>query len=193
VVIEEVAVPMAADVIAEDVIPATPAAPSDEAVAVAMTAIAPSDETLTADNMAVASADAAAQEVTIDQAALEMIAMTPVTETSVIGDAQLIGGATTIEDGEAILAAGIEMPQIEDLNSIEAAIEETQTAQAQISDAVVPRAPKIIDDEASAKTSFPTTQNTQKKDLFWWWLLILAGAIAGSRDVSEKVKRVNER
>lgn len=193
VVIEEAAVPMAADVIAEDVIPATPAAPSDEAVAVAMTAIAPSDETLTADNMAVASAETAAQEVTIDQAALEMIAMTPVTETSVIGDAQLIGGATTIEDGEAILAAGIEMPQIEDLNSIEAAIEETQTAQAQISDAVVPRAPKIIDDEASAKTAFPTTQNTQKKDLFWWWLLILAGAIAGSRDVSEKVKRVNER
>ncbi len=193
VVIEEVAVPMAADVIAEDVIPATPAAPSDEAVAVAMTAIAPSDETLTADNMAVADAETAAQEVTIDQAALEMIAMTPVTETSVIGDAQLIGEATTIEDGEAILAAGIEMPQIEDLNSIEAAIEETQTAQAQISDAVVPRAPKIIDDEASAKTAFPTTQNTQKKDLFWWWLLILAGAIAGSRDVSEKVKRVNER
>lgn len=193
VVIEEVAVPMAADVIAEDVIPATPAAPSDEAVAVAMTAIAPSDETLTADNMAVASAETAAQEVTIDQAALEMIAMTPVTETSVIGDTQLIGGATTIEDGEAILAAGIEMPQIEDLNSIEAAIEETQTAQAQISDPVVPRAPKIIDDEASAKTAFPTTQNTQKKDLLWWWLLILAGAIAGSRDVSEKVKRVNER
>lgn len=193
VVIEEVAVPMAADVITEDVIPATPAAPSDEAVAVAMTAIAPSDENLTADNMAVADAETAAQEVTIDQAALEMIAMTPVTETSVIGDAQLIGGATTIEDGEAILAAGIEMPQIEDLNSIEAAIEETQTAQAQISDPVVPRAPKIIDDEASAKTAFPTTQNTQKKDLFWWWLLILAGAIAGSRDVSEKVKRVNER
>ena len=193
VFIETAAVPMAAEVIAEDVIPATPAAPSDETVAVAVTAIAPSDETLTADNMAVADAETAAQEVTIDQAALEMIAMTPVTETSVIGDAQLIGGATTIEDGEAILAAGIEMPQIEDLNSIEAAIEETQTAQAQISDTVVPRAPKIIDDEASAKTAFPTTQNTQKKDLFWWWLLILAGAIAGSRDVSEKVKRVNER
>ncbi len=207
VVIEEAAVPMAADVIAEDVIPATPAAPSDEAVAVAMTAIAPSDEavavamtaiapsdeTLTADNMAVADAETAAQEVTIDQAALEMIAMTPVTETSVIGDVQLIGGATTIDDGEVILAAGIEMPQMEELNSIEAAIEETQSAQAQISDAVVPRAPKIIDDEASAKTAFPTTQNTQKKDLFWWWLLILAGAIAGSRDVSEKVKRVNER
>ncbi|WP_027205888.1 hypothetical protein [Butyrivibrio fibrisolvens] len=193
VVIEEVAVPMAAVVIAEDVIPATPAAPSDESVAVAMTAIAPSDETLTADNMAVADAETAAQEVTIDQAALEMIAMTPVTETSGIGDVQLIGGATTIDDGEVILAAGIEMPQMEELNSIEAAIEETQSAQAQISDAVVPRAPKIIDDEASAKTAFPTTQNTQKKDLFWWWLLILAGAIAGSRDVSEKVKRVNER
>ncbi len=207
VFIEEVAVPMAADVIAEDVIPATPAAPSDEAVAVAMTAVAPSDEAvavamtavapsnenLAADSMAVASADAAAQEVTIDQAALEMIAMTPVTETSVIGDVQLIGGATTIDDGEVILAAGIEMPQMEELNSIEAAIEETQSAQAQISDAVIPRAPKIIDDEASAKTAFPTTQNTQKKDLFWWWLLILAGAIAGSRDVSEKVKRVNER
>ena len=193
VFIETAAVPMAADVIAEDVIPATPAAPSDEAVAVAMTAIAPSDETLTADNMAVADAETAAQEVTIDQAALEMIAMTPVTETSGIGDVQLIGGATTIEDGEAILAAGIEMPQIEELNSIEAAIEETQSAQAQISDAVIPRAPKIIDDEASTKAAFPTTQNTQKKDLFWWWLLILAGAIAGSRDVSEKVKRVNER
>ena len=193
VFIETAAVPMAAEVIAEDVIPATPAAPSDEAVAVAMTAIAPSDETLTADNMAVADAETAAQEVTIDQAALEMIAMTPVTETSGIGDVQLIGGATTIEDGEAILAAGIEMPQIEELNSIEAAIEETQSAQAQISDAVIPRAPKIIDDEASTKAAFPTTQNTQKKDLFWWWLLILAGAIAGSRDVSEKVKRVNER
>ena len=207
VFIETAAVPMAAEVIAEDVIPATPAAPSDEAVAVAMTAIAPSDEavavamtaiapsdeTLTADNMAVEDAETAAQEVTIDQAALEMIAMTPVTETSGIGDVQLIGGATTIDDGEVILAAGIEMPQMEELNSIEAAIEETQSAQAQISDAVIPRAPKIIDDEASAKTAFPTTQNTQKKDLFWWWLLILAGAIAGSRDVSEKVKRVNER
>ena len=85
------------------------------------------------------------------------------------------------------------MPQVESFETIAAAMEDTQTAQAQISDAVVPRAPKLIDDEDSAKINAPTNQQTQKKDLFWWWLLILAGAIAGSRDISEKVKRVNER
>lgn len=174
--IEDAEVPMAGDVIADDVIPT--AAPENIAAVNEASAIA-TDTT-------------APVEATIDQGTLQDIAMNPIITTEDGAFEELIGEAT-IDDGQVILAAGIEMPQVESFETIAAAMEDTQTAQAQISDAVVPRAPKLIEDEDSAKIAAPTNQQTQKKDLFWWWLLILAGAIAGSRDISEKVKRVNER
>ena len=90
-----------------------------------------------------------------------------------------------IQDGGVALTSGT--------STLQAPTAVTANGAIEISDEIVARSAKAVEDEESPKSALPfSDQEEKQQSLFWWWLVLLAAMIAGAKKYSENVKEFND-